>query len=97
MTFYAVTYTYIDDADAIARVRPDHRSYLAQLVESGELYASGPCPGTAPARALLVFRSDSPDRVAELLRNDPFQVNGIVANHEILEWDPVLGALADQR
>ncbi|MCT1460169.1 YciI family protein [Aestuariimicrobium sp. p3-SID1156] len=93
MSFFAVTYTYSDDVDARDRLRPEHRAHLASLADSGELYASGPCPGTTPASALLIFRVDSAEKVEELLDADPFQKNGIVAQRSIVEWDPVIGQI----
>lgn len=97
MSFFAATYTYTDDRARQDELRPQHRAYLASLVEQGDLYASGPLLGTNPATALLVFRTDSAERVAELLDADPFQVDGQVARREIVEWNPVIGALADLR
>lgn len=93
MSFFAVTYTYSDDVDARDQLRPEHRAHLASLADSGELYASGPCPGTDPATALLIFRADSAEQVEQLLDADPFQRHGIVAQRSIMEWDPVIGQI----
>lgn len=95
MSIYAVHYTYRDDAEAIAAGRPEHRAYLAGLVEEGRLLASGPYVGVEPDQALLVFRADSAEAVEEMLVGDPFQRDGLVAAHEITEWNPLLGLLKD--
>lgn len=97
MPFFAVTYTYTDDTELLDRVRPDHRAFLARLVETGELFASGPCPGTTPATALLVLRTSSAERVAETLDQDPFAGAGAIVTRDIRAWDPLVGQLANLR
>ncbi len=57
---YAVRYTYDERTDVRDRVRPEHRAYLASLVEHGALLGCGPFTDGEPG-ALLVFSADSPD------------------------------------
>lgn len=97
MTFYAVTYTYADDAAALDRVRPEHRAFLAGLAEQGTLFASGPLVDSSPAQALLVFSVGSADEVAALLDDDPFAHHRLVARRDVVEWNPVIGELKDRR
>lgn len=94
MPFFAVRYTYIDDAGAIDAVRPGHREYLRGLVEAGSLRASGPFLGVTPAGALLLFETGSVAEVERTLADDPFFAAGIVTATEITPWDPVIGAFA---
>ena len=94
MPFYAVHYTYSDDAEAVAAKRPEHRAYLGTLVEAGALRASGPYVGVSPDQALLIFEAESADAVDALLSKDPFQLNALVVGQEITEWNPVLGVFA---
>ena len=49
MSYFAVQYLYRADAD-VAAVRPEHRAYLATLVEAGQLKVSGPtwAPNATP-------------------------------------------------
>lgn len=89
MSTYAVRYTYDDQADARDRFRPEHRAWLAGLVEAGTLLGSGPF--TDAPGALLVFRADSVDAVRDLLAQDPFAREGLVAATEVHAWDVVLG------
>lgn len=91
MAYFAVLYTYSTDAAALDAVRPQHREYLGSL---DELVASGPLVGTDPGRALLLFRGDSLGTVESLVRRDPFQAAGLVVEHEVLPWNPVLGVFA---
>ena len=95
MPFYAVRYTYVDDQERIAQVRPAHREYLASLVEAGSLRASGPLVGATPPGALLIFQATSDADVYDLLDADPFGQQGVVTAVEVMAWDPVIGIFAD--
>ena len=96
MAFFIAHYTYTDDRTRQDEVRPEHRAFLATLVEQGHLFASGPLLATEPGEALLVFRADSAEVVASLLDQDPFHLASQVALRRITAWNPVIGALADQ-
>lgn len=91
MDYFAVFYTYADDAQRLDQIRPEHRAFLAGLEQ---LVASGPLPGTEPARALLIFRANSADELSGLLDSDPFRAAGLIAHREVLPWQPVLGVFA---
>lgn len=90
MAFYAVNYLYRADAD-VAAVRPKHRAYLATLIESGILKASGPIVGEDRDRALLIFEAESADEVQEALNKDPMRTEHVLEESQIHEWNPVLG------
>jgi uncharacterized protein YciI len=82
MPVFAVHYRYADRPDEVAEHRPAHRAFLRELFDQGVVLAAGAYP-QGPAGALLVFRADSADRVAELLRSDPFQRQGLVTDCQI--------------
>ena len=85
MAIYAVTYGYTPDEEARDQLRPEHREYLAG---QGGLLLSGPTDGDG---ALLIFEGKSAAEVEEILDEDPFWVEGLVAERTVLEWKPVLG------
>lgn len=94
MASYAVIYTYSDDAELRAAVRPRHRAYLGELGDQGVCLVAGAWAPGEPPGALLVFRADSKDEVAELLANDPFVTEGYVIDKQIFEWPAGIGPLA---
>lgn len=94
MSYFAVQYTYTDDADALNTQRPHHRAYLSTLV-GGPLVASGPYVDSDLPGALLIFRADSADEVEQLLNLDPFWTEHLIAERSVEEWNPVLGSLGD--
>lgn len=96
MPFFAVTYTYTDDRARQDEVRPEHRAFLRGLVDQGLLFASGPLLGTDPGQALLVLKADDADEVVAALDADPFHLQGQIRERNVQQWNPVVGALADQ-
>ena len=94
MQYFAVHYTYVDDAELIARHRPDHRAFLSGLTDKG-LVAGGAYPDATPPSALLLVRAESAEAVSELLAGDPFRSNNVLADVRIVHWTPVIGILAE--
>ena len=88
MPLFAVTLKFTDDAERRQQVRPTHREYLKTLVEAGKLEQSGPF--TDDSGAMLVYDAADLAEVQELLANDPYAPNGIVAEVTINEWNRVI-------
>jgi hypothetical protein len=89
MIVFAVNYTYVDDSEAVAAIRPAHREWTAAQLAAGSLLASGPLPDSNGA--LLIFRADSLSDLAGLLNNDPFDLAGLIDERVIQQWNPVTG------
>jgi uncharacterized protein YciI len=92
MTIYAVQYDYSDDTAARDEHRPAHREFIGGLADEGVVLVSGPYAAAEPAGALLVVRADDEAEVRELLREDPFQQQGLVELVRVREWTPILGS-----
>lgn len=89
MSVFAVSYVYNATPEQLDEIRPIHRQWLAGLLESGQLLASGPMVDNP--EALLIFVSDSASDLAELLDNDPFDIAGFIGSRSIQQWNPVFG------
>jgi uncharacterized protein YciI len=89
MAIYAVQYLYSEEKTVMDGLRPTHRAYLTQLLEAGQLLASGPLVDRNAA--LLIFKAESPEEVASLLDNDPFELAGFIGERIIEEWNPIFG------
>jgi hypothetical protein len=89
MATFAVTYTYGAPNEVLDQIRPTHRAYLSSFLEVGVLLASGPYVGVHGA--LLIFRAESAQAVADLLDQDPFHLAGYIAERTITEWNPIFG------
>lgn len=89
MATFAVTYVYSPDTEALDRLRPEHRAFLA--AQDG-LALSGP---TDDNGALLIFEARSAAELEELLDDDPFWNADLIAERSIVGWTPVLGSWRD--
>jgi uncharacterized protein YciI len=89
MPVYAVTYLYAATPDQLNEIRPIHRQWLAGLLETGQLLASGPMIDNP--ESLLIFNSESATELASLLDNDPFDIAGFIGSRSIQQWNPVFG------
>ncbi|GAA5164352.1 YciI family protein [Ornithinimicrobium tianjinense] len=97
MSLFAVHYSYTDDTAARDEHRAAHREFLSGLAADGVVMISGPYAAVdeAPDAALLILRGESAAELVELLREDPFQQQGLVEQVAVREWTPVLGAWFD--
>ena len=93
MPIYAVTYRYADQPEVIAEHRPAHREYIASLLGSGGLIASGRTEGGETPSALLLFQAESVAEVENVLDPDPFWTLGLIEKREIVEWILSSGSL----
>ncbi|MEN0137894.1 MAG: YciI family protein [Rhodococcus sp. (in: high G+C Gram-positive bacteria)] len=91
MPLFALVYRYVDDADLIAEHRPEHRAYLRQLSDAGELVLAGPLGEPGPPSGLLIFDVESAARVEELADNDPFHARGVIEERSIQRWTLSIG------
>lgn len=84
MTFYTA-----DPAEfhRVREIYPRHRAYLDEFAASGEVVMIGPFSDPADGRAMAIFRSR--DAAARFVAADPFVLEGVVAEVELREWDPL--------
>lgn len=75
-------------------VRPRHRDFLSTLLDAGSLLASGPLT-ESPGAVLLVVAGDAAS-AADVLADDPFRIEGVVADLHVRGWKPVIGPFADR-
>ena len=79
--------TYVDDQQVVARIRPTHRRYMAQLTAAGKLIAGGPFADGSGA--LFIYEVASLDEAQALVAADPYSTDGAFANTELRAWNVV--------
>jgi len=95
MAVFAVNYTYRSTQNAERNLyRAAHRGYLGGLMAEGAVLATGAYVDEENPGALLIFRADSAAAVVEMLRVDPFMVQGLVAGADVREWAQAMGPWA---
>ena len=89
MPIYAVTYVYSPDTDALDRLRPEHRAFLA---DADGVLLSGP---TDDNGALIIWEAKSAAEVEEVLDEDPFWSADLITERAVVGWSPVIGPWRD--
>lgn len=91
MAIFAVTYRYTDDVEARDAHRPAHRAFLGA---QEWVLLSGPLE--EPAGALVIVAAESLAEVETRMADDPFLVEGVVAERTIRAYRPLQGAAAPE-
>eukprot|EP01102_Stenamoeba_stenopodia_P023298 TRINITY_DN9991_c0_g1_i1.p1 TRINITY_DN9991_c0_g1~~TRINITY_DN9991_c0_g1_i1.p1 ORF type:complete len:143 (-),score=30.00 TRINITY_DN9991_c0_g1_i1:121-549(-) len=82
-------YTYVHDvAEKRPPFRAAHLEHVKKYVDEGKIVMAGawnPVSG-----AMLIFKSETEDPIKEFVAADPYNINGLVASHEIREWTVVV-------
>jgi uncharacterized protein YciI len=92
---YAAVIEYISDTEKIGLIRPQHRLYLTQLKEKGQLFAAGPF--LDDFGALIIYKADSLAEAESFILNDPFYSEKVFVRWQIRPWKVVMmnAALAE--
>jgi uncharacterized protein YciI len=86
---FAAFIEYPNDPETIARVRPEHRVYLKDLLDSGKLAGSGPF--TDDSGALIIYEAPTAEAAEALLKADPFCKAGVFVTWKLRPWMTVFG------
>jgi len=79
---------YIEDLDHVAKLRPEHREYMAQLNSEGKLWAAGPfADGTG---ALFIYEAIDINSAKDILKSDPYFIGEVFAEYNLIAWNPAL-------
>lgn len=73
----------------------EHVVYLKELISQGKVLASGPLKGTPLRAGFIIFRAENLAQVRAMVDADPFSREGLIAELDIQQWDPLFGMLAD--
>ena len=75
---------YRADKSLLATVRPAHWEYDHTLKSAGKLALAGPFANDEGG--LFVYHANGRDEAMSCLKQDPFAVEGVFADYELLEW-----------
>jgi uncharacterized protein YciI len=90
---YLLLYDVVDDY--VARRQPfraAHLAYAEPFAERGELLLGGALSEPVDG-AVLLFAADSPDKVEEFAKADPYVRHGLVVRWRVRPWLTVAGSL----
>jgi len=75
---------YGADKSRLATVRPAHWEYDRALESAGKLALAGPFANDEGG--LFVYNAVGREEAMSYLKQDPFAVEGVFADYELLEW-----------
>ncbi|MFD9892576.1 YciI family protein [Amycolatopsis sp. NPDC059027] len=88
MAWYLVEIRYVQEK--LAEVRPRHREFLQGLAKQGRVAVAGPLgDGTG---GITLYQADDETSLTELINQDPYHLEGVVAERTVREFKPVIGA-----
>jgi uncharacterized protein YciI len=88
MAWFLVEITYVQEK--LQEVRPRHREYLRALADQGRVAVAGPLgDGTG---GLTLYQADDEAHLEETISQDPYYLEGVIAQRTIREFKPVIGA-----
>lgn len=90
MALYAAIFSYVDDPDRVAAVRPAHRAYLQKLLDEGTLHEAGRFGDERGE--MIVYNTSTAQEAQELLAADPFTTEGVIVDPSLREWKVIFSA-----
>ena len=72
---------YGSDKEKVKSIHPDHRTYLRQFLENGQLRAAGPLADDAGA--LWIFDAEEAEALDEIVKGDPFVAAGVITSWKV--------------
>jgi len=91
MPLWVIEYTYDERAHLRDQHRPAHRAYLGGLLDTGDMLAFGRYDDAEAPGALLIARAESKEQAEDMVRRDPFVIQGLVPAHRIRRWAGQIG------
>lgn len=90
MKYFAV-FLPIMSPEKSQQYRPEHLAFLEKHRNEGRIFANGKF--SDGSGGLVIYLAESVEEVLELVRQDPYVVEG-ARGYEIHEWEVVLGQAA---
>ena len=96
MNYYILKYkpipTYLEER---GKYRDEHLKLAKDYADRGLLILGGALEDPAD-EAVLVFKAESEEIVAEFASQDPYVQNGLIAKSEIRKWKVVIGSCFEE-
>lgn len=91
MEHFLLFYEVVDDyAERREPFRASHLQHARKAVDEGILQLGG-AYGQPAEGALLIFKTDSVQRIRDFAEADPYVIEGIVKRWKIVPWTTVVG------
>jgi uncharacterized protein YciI len=92
MAWYLVEITYVQEK--MPEVRPRHREFLRNLAADGRVAVAGPLGDGSGG--ITLYQADDEAHLKATIDQDPYLLEGVIAERTIREFKPVIGAWVPQ-
>ncbi|HWD04683.1 MAG TPA: YciI family protein [Amycolatopsis sp.] len=92
MAWYLVEIRYV--TGKVADVRPRHREWLNQRSAEGSVVVAGPFADDSGG--LVLWQAEDETALKQVIDQDPYQLEGVIAERTVREYKPVIGAWVPQ-
>ncbi|AUI62432.1 YciI family protein [Amycolatopsis sp. BJA-103] len=92
MAWFLVEIRYVQEK--LEEVRPRHRKFLSDLAEQGVVALGGPLGDGSGGVSL--YQAADEAALTEIIDQDPYHLEGVVAQRTVREFKPVIGAWLPQ-
>ncbi|EMD28761.1 YciI family protein [Amycolatopsis azurea] len=92
MAWFLVEITYVQEK--LEDVRPRHRKFLSDLAEQGVVALGGPLGDGSGGISL--YQAADETALLDVINQDPYHLEGVVAERSVREFKPVIGAWVPQ-
>ncbi|WP_410662672.1 YciI family protein [Amycolatopsis sp. lyj-84] len=92
MAWFLVEIRYVQEK--LEEVRPRHRKFLSDLAEQGVVALGGPLGDGSGGISL--YQAADEAALTEIIDQDPYHLEGVVAQRTVREFKPVIGAWLPQ-
>lgn len=94
MKYFIVRYLHTD-LEGWQKYLVPHIQYIGEHLKAGDLIISGPIQDFPEGKkeAILVFRVEDRDALQVQIEKDPYWIEGLVADYQVNEWNPMFGLL----
>ena len=82
---YMCLMEYADSA-AMAKVRPEHRTYMTGLVKDGKVLAAGSFLPDSDG-GLFLYEAASLEEAQRFVDNDPYIRSGVIRSHRLTQYE----------
>jgi uncharacterized protein YciI len=87
MALFLIKVSFIEDREKRMSVRPAHREFLKNLLDTGRLFAAGPF--IDDTGGVSIYDVADLAEAEATLAQDPYTINGIFATTDIREWNAI--------
>ncbi|MEV6911612.1 YciI family protein [Amycolatopsis sp. NPDC051071] len=92
MAWFLVEIRYV--REKLEDVRPRHREFLSDLADQGVVALGGPLGDGSGGVSL--YQAADETALLEIINQDPYHLEGVVAERIVREFKPVIGAWLPQ-